>query len=167
MSNNQLGQVANVFGQATDQLIRAMYSIWGVVPDRAYGSYTFQTDPYPIVSSATANVPVTGSILISLAGAFVLTKHMVYAATLDFTIGWTFSGSDRRWTSRQNGGHVNNLGGTGVWPHIYPKPYIWDGGSLITCLIVSLTANARDVYWDFEGWRIWDIAALDLTRRAM
>jgi len=148
------------------EVIKAMYDIWGVSVSKQRGSYAFQTDAYPIVGSGTINGLATGTIQVSTSGAFILTKHAVFAATYDFAITWKSGGSDRRWTQREQGGHVSNLGGTGVWPFIYPQPYVWEGGSTITCQIQSLTANARSVYWDFIGWRIWDVAALDLTRRA-
>ena len=154
------------FGQMVGALIKAMFDIWGVNPNRQEGSFAFQTDPYPIVGSATLNAIVPSTIQVSTAGAFILTKHSVYSTTYDFAITWQSGGSDRRWTSRSGGGHVNNLGGTGVWPFIYPKPYIWDGGTTVSASVQSLTANSRNVYWDFVGWRIWDVAALDLTRRA-
>lgn len=170
MSNGDLGlelpPVADLRG-ATAAIIGAMYRIWGVVPNRQRGSYIMQTDPYPITGSAVSGGTATGTVSISTSGAFVLTKHSIYADTLDFAVTWMAQGSDRRVTSRVNGGHVQNLGGDGEHPFIYPQPYIWDGGTKITATVESLTANSRSVYWDFIGWRIWDVAALDLTRRAM
>lgn len=150
----------------TMEILKAMYDIWGVSVSKQRGSYAFQTDPYPMVGSATQFGTTTGTIQVSTSGAFILTKHAVHADTLDFAITWKSGGSDRRWTDRENGGHVENLGGIGEWPFVYPQPYVWEGGSTITCQVQSLTANSRNVYWDFFGWRIWDVSALDLTRRA-
>lgn len=163
---NGTDPLLGVIAQAGSEVVKAMYGIWGVVPDKNKGSYVFQTDPYPLTGSAVAGGTVTGQIQVSMAGAFVLCRHATYATTVDFALAWTFSGSDRRWTSRQNGGHAQNIGGTGNWPFIYPQPYVWNGGSNVTVTVESLTAASRTIYVDFIGWRVWDVAALDLTRRA-
>lgn len=151
---------------AASQVVEAMYRIWGVVPDDRRGSYVYQTDPYPITGSALLNGTAQGTIQVSQGGAFILTKHAIYASTYDFAITWVSGGSDRRWCSRTNGGHVNNLGGTGQFPYIYPQALLWPGGATITCQVESLTAASRSVYWDFSGWRAWDVEALRLARPA-
>lgn len=155
---------ADVSG-AIRSLIDTMYSIWGVRPDRQRQLYIMQTDTYPLTGSATINGTVTGTVSISRSGAFVCVKHSVYMATRDVAITFEFGSSDRRVTSRAHGGHVENIGGTGVEPFIYPKPVVIDGGAQINVTVESLTANSRAIYWDFSGWRVFDTATINLHRR--
>jgi len=155
------------FMQGIQQIIAAMMQIWGVEPERELGTYVFETDPYPLTTSAAIPGTAIGTLQISQAGAFVLVKHAIHENTQrDVRITWVAGGSDRRFTSSDLGGHIETMGGSDEFPFIYPKAYIFDGGTTVSCKVSNTTTNARICYWDFIGWRIWNVQALNLTRRS-
>ena len=166
MSNADSPVTVGGLGAVANAIINAMYSIFGVLPSKDKSNYVFQHEPYPIVVPAS-NTNV-GTVQVSRAGAFVMVRHAIYDDddARDYTLTWTHTGSSRRLTSRNNGGHVQNMGGTAERPFIYPQAEVFDGGVTISLRIEALTANARNIFWDLVGWRAWDIDALDLTRRS-
>ena len=164
-------QMAGVLSEGITQLLQSLYEIWGIAPQRDQATYWMTTDPHPIATGAAAGNEGVGTIDISPSGAFVLTKHQAHITKADHTaardvyLQLESSGSGRRFTNRTEGCHVECIGGTDELPMIYPKPYLFDGGTTITITITNIIAEIRKAYIVLTGYRLWNVAQLNLTRR--
>lgn len=164
--------VEEVLARGVQDLLEAVYSIWGTAPTKDRGVCFMQPDPNPITTGSGAGDRATGVIKISTAGGFVCTKHAVYCTdnsnTADRNVYFTFQAgdTDRRVSNDANGPHLECAGGSDEWPVIYPVPAYFEGAAQITVQITNVTAAIHKAYVSLIGWRVWNVAMLNLTRRA-
>jgi hypothetical protein len=52
---------------------------------------------------------------------------------------------------------VNNNTGTGVWPFIWPEPYILKGGGTLAVTLINATAIAAVAHVSFVGYKIFHL----------
>lgn len=53
--------------------------------------------------------------------------------------------------------HVNNVTGTGVWPFIWPEPYVLKGGGTLAVTLINNTAVAAAAYVTFIGYKVFHL----------
>lgn len=144
--------------------------LFGYTYDAREQPYIYQPTAYPIASSATAGVPVGSQVVVTQDADFICSKltgivGVADASTHDLTVQLIFSNTDRQWASGTNGSHILATWGTAQRPYILTKPWLIARNSRITINVYSLSANSRDFYADFHGYKVLDVSSLDLTTR--
>ncbi len=132
--------------------------------------YNIQSDTYPLVTLAAVGSQAISTFSVTQDSDFYaqrmgITSGNAGAGAFDFTLQLLYNSSDRRWSSRQNGGHVLAYQGTGQRPFVFPQPLYVPRNSQLSVSITQIAATANTVFVDLIGRKTVDVNALDLTTR--
>jgi len=156
------------FEELTRRILGTLHRAFGWSAQNDQRVFAYQPDDYPITGSATAGANVRSAFTVSLEADFVWTKscgHILtsYSSSFevrDVQIQVTARGSDKQMFFDDDGAHFINSWGTAVDPFILPKPQYMEAGTSVSIKVTSITANAREIYLDFWGFKV---AGIDAT----
>ena len=161
------------------RIVTSLHNLFGYQYHQNQEFYIYTTTTSPISLAAAVGSTAQGTVEITQEADFVATKIISFArdatdpdagANTEGTTGQPFEvrlidgSTDRQMMN--NFQHSLNVVGTAQRPGILPKARLFTRNSNITVEFRSLgTPQITEIFFALWGYKIYDLAALDLTRR--